>query len=592
MKTPSIFSAFQKIRSLLTRKEKFNLLAIAAFAVCSSIFELITASVIVLFAQVLNQPEVGLKYLKKLGIENNTAHGNVIIYFAITVGVVYLVKNTIAAFEAFYQNYSIQKMNYNLKNILLGHYSNFEYGTYLTRNSVQGFQVINDDVERMFSTGMTALGSIVSECIIFICLIGLIIYINPSLAIVVFIIGGLIFILLTKSVLPRFYKFGEKGQEAGLYSSRNLMQFFHGFKEIILLGKRKYFIDKFSLYSLKKSNVTAMQASFNQLPRIVIEVLFVGVFIIVISILCLKYESSTQIIGILGGYLYAGFRLMPGLNRIINQLNNFKFSIPAIDRVYSEFNLIKNTVSNLDIENFKFDKQISINNINFKYINTNRNSIENLSLRIQKGECIGIAGVTGSGKSTLVDIILGLLIPNSGSIFIDNEFPVNCYQWHNKIGYVAQSIYLIDDTIEANIAFGDQSIDEKNLEFAINSAQLNKFINQLPNGSKTLVGERGMRLSGGERQRIAIARALYRKPEVLIFDEATSALDNETEKILMQTIQKISKNYTLIMIAHRLTTLNHCDRIIVLENGIIKEITQYKNLIPNLVIDNKLDKLL
>ena len=159
-----------------------------------------------------------------------------------------------------------------------------------------------------------------------------------------------------------------------------------------------------------------------------------------------------------------------------------------------------------------------------------------------------------------------------------DEYPVNSYQWHKKIGYVPQSVYLIDDTIEANIAFGEQKIDELKLNIAIDAAQLRKFIDLLPNGPKTIVGERGVRLSGGERQRIAIARALYRNPEVLIFDEATSALDNDTESRLMETINAVSKNHTVIMIAHRLTTLKDCDRIIVMENGAIKQITNYENI--------------
>jgi len=187
-------------------------------------------------------------------------------------------------------------------------------------------------------------------------------------------------------------------------------------------------------------------------------------------------------------------------------------------------------------------------------------------------------GETGSGKSTLVDVILGLLKPNSGSILVDDKYPVNAYQWHQKIGYVPQSIYLTDDTIEANIAFGEQKIDKFRLDAAIDASQLRKFIDQLPEGSKTIVGERGVRLSGGERQRIAIARALYRNPEVLIFDEATSALDNETEARLMETIYAVSQNRTVIMIAHRFTTLKECQKIIVMNNGMVEKITDYSSI--------------
>ncbi|MDP2194255.1 MAG: ABC transporter ATP-binding protein, partial [Alphaproteobacteria bacterium] len=303
-----------------------------------------------------------------------------------------------------------------------------------------------------------------------------------------------------------------------------------------------------------------------------------GLFVVTIAILCLEQESPVQMIGILGGYLYAGFRLMPGLNRIINQLNIFKSAIPSIERIHQEYTMIAAKENYVHVPAFEFTRGIEISDLSFQYLNTAKNALSNVSLTIKKGQCIGIVGETGSGKSTLVDIILGLLKPIEGSILVDGQYPVNAYEWHQKIGYVPQSIYLTDDTIEKNIAFGDNDIHEDRLNAAIDAAQLRKFINALPDGAKTIVGERGVRLSGGERQRIAIARALYRNPEVLIFDEATSALDHETEARLMETINAVSRDRTVIMIAHRITTLQNCDQIVVMENGTLKEITTYSKL--------------
>ena len=204
--------------------------------------------------------------------------------------------------------------------------------------------------------------------------------------------------------------------------------------------------------------------------------------------------------------------------------------------------------------------------------------MNDISLVIKKGEFIGVVGETGSGKSTLVDMILGLLKPTSGEITIDNIFSPFSESWHQKIGYVPQTTYLTDNTIEENISFGDSPINDVKLNKAIDESQLRCFIEQLPDGLQTIVGERGLRLSGGERQRIAIARALYRDPEVLIFDEATSALDMDTESRLMETIYQVCTNRTVIMIAHRVTTLQRCNRIVVMEKGKVKEITDYTNL--------------
>jgi len=575
---PSIFSALQKLRLLLTRKEKFRCLGIIGFALCSSLLEVLTASVIVVFAQVLNQPEMGQKYMVIAGLEPDLSPGRTVLYIAIFVGIIYLVKNLITAAEVFFQNFSIQKMNYHFKNKLLNRYAEADYGFYLTRNSSLGLAVVGGDAELMFSSGMIAIAAIVSETIVFLCLVGMVIYMNTFLAFCVFGIGSLCGLILTKGVLPQFYRWGQRLQEAALFSSQNLMQFFHGFKEITLLGKRDYFISAYQFYSKKKARILALQTATNALPRMVIEILFMGIFITAIAVLCLEQEAPRQMVGILGGYLYVGFRLMPGLNRIINQLSTFKSSIPSIERVYNEYNTVGAKENYINIPEFSFQSSINLKGIYFRYQNTDKDALKGISLEVQKGECIGIVGETGSGKSTLVDVILGLLKPQKGSILIDGQYPVHSCQWHQRIGYVPQSVYLIDDTIEANVVFGEEKVDISRFNAAIDAAQLRKFVDQLPQGSQTVVGERGIRLSGGERQRIAIARALYRNPEVLIFDEATSALDHETEARLMETIHAVSQNRTVIMIAHRLTTLKDCDRIMKMEKGVVACITDYESL--------------
>ncbi len=580
LEIPSIFSSVQKLFFLLTRSEKLQWLGILGFALCMSCLEIVAATIIVIFAQVLNQPEIGIHYLNVVGFKENLTPNHVILYIAVIFGIVYLIKNIVAAIETFYQNFSIQKMCYHFKNKILQRYAEIDYSFYLTRNSSYNAAIVGGDVEFIFSAGMVTLAAILSESIVAFCLVSMIIYMNPSLAIFIFGIGTVFTLVVSKFVLPLFYRWGQHLQEASMQCSQNLYQFFHGFKEIILNGKRDAFINAYQIHARRKARVQAIQLATNALPRMVIEVLFVGLFVVAISYLFLTNGMMQEMMGILGGYLYAAFRLMPALNRIISQTNTFKSAIPAIERVHKEYHLAFEKESYQDIPNFQFFQSLSIHNVSFRYNNSPNDALKNINLIIKRGECIGIVGETGSGKSTLVDLILGLLKPYAGSILCDNQYPVNSYQWHQEIGYVPQSIYLLDDTIEANVAFGisPENIDRVQLTKVIEAAQLTKLIKSLPEDTKTIVGERGIRLSGGERQRIAIARALYRNPDVLIFDEATAALDNETEARLMETIHAISQDRTVIMIAHRLTTLKKCDRVIMMSEGELIDQFEYEEL--------------
>ena len=560
--TTSTLSAIRKLRPLLTREEKFNLLRIVCFVLATSLLEVVTASIIVVFAQVLNQPEIGQKYSSMIGLEDDLSPGRVIFYLAIGVGVVYLIKNLVAAAEVFYQNFSIQKMNYMFKSKMLQLYAKSDYVISLSQNASKRYNLIEGDVHQMFAGGMVALASIVSEGAIFLSLVILVVYLDPSIFFAVLMFSILCGLFVVKVLLPLFYTWGNDLQKEGEKSTQNLLQFFHGLKEIILLGKQQYFVEKYQVHSQAKSRIHAKQSTINAFPRLSIEILFMGLFITIIAMTCYEHETPKDIFGILGGYFYAGFRLMPGINRVINQLSIFKSITSSINRVKEEYDRNFNEMNCYDLDSFSFNKSIVLNNVTFQYPNTSKKILENISWEIKKGQSIGIIGETGCGKSTAIDLMLGLLRPSKGEVLIDGKFQANCKQWHQRIGYVPQAIYLIDDTVQANIAFGEKEVDLKRLNEAIDAAQLRAFINQLSQGYQTMVGERGVRLSGGEKQRIAIARALYRNPEVLIFDEATSALDTETEKRLMETIRKVSKNRTVIMIAHRLSTLKDCDQIV------------------------------
>lgn len=575
--------AFLKLKSFLTRADKFKCIIISILALFSSALELITAAIIILFAQTINDINIGQTYAAKIGLEHKFSSIQILLFIICLCGLSFMIKNIVAGFSVFQQNLYAQQMETNFRQILLRRYSQLYYGLHLTRNSATAFSTIYDSIHIVYTLGVMGIAGAASEIIVFFSLISFITYLHPMMSLFIFGFGTLTAVIVTRNLLPSIYRHSSTMQESYAKSNKHLLQLLHSFKEIILLNKQEYFIKTYNIDSSKGSYSEAMRTAIKELPRLFIESLFVGFFMIAIGVLCVKSQNPSELLGIFGGYLYVGFRIMPGLNRIIQQFNMFKSAIPAINRVHDEYNLDLETETYLDLPELSFQKSIDLNNVSFQYLNTKREALSHINLTIMKGECIGIAGETGSGKSTLIDIVLGLLKPTEGEILIDSLYPANSLQWHHKIGYVPQSLNLIDDTIAANIAFGiePENYDLDLLHKVIDDAQLTKFLAQLPDGINTIVGEKGVRLSGGEKQRIAIARALYINPEVLIFDEATSALDNETEAKLMGTIYSVSKNRTVIMIAHRLSTLEKCDRIVNMKNAKMENVTNYSQFIKD-----------
>ena len=286
--------------------------------------------------------------------------------------------------------------------------------------------------------------------------------------------------------------------------------------------------------------------------------------------------DNTNLFSTLGVFIAATFRIIPSINKIITSLQNLKYQDSSLDLLVNESKKLgKENRQNKNYSLTKFDRTIKLKNINFKYSKKGISILKNIYLKINKGEMIGIVGGSGSGKTTLIDIILGLHKPDSGEIIID-DLVIKDYKIKNLIkgiGYVPQNIFLIDDTIKNNIALGipPDKINDEYLFSAIKNAQLDNFINDLPSGVETKVGEKGIQISGGQIQRIGIARALYNQPEILILDEATSALDNKTERNFIDSIEILKKKQTIIMIAHRMTSLKNCDKIFELDSGVLTE---------------------
>ncbi|PHQ79421.1 MAG: ABC transporter ATP-binding protein [Coxiella sp. (in: Bacteria)] len=587
MASTSVLSSFKKLFHILNVSEKRQLIMAASMAFFVALMEVITAISIALFAQSLVRPENVYMHLHKYHlIKTGFNPQQILLYMAILCGVTYLIKNVGASFDVFHQNKVIQRIGLNIKKRLLQKYMGLSYEKYITRNSSIPLSVMNTDINRAINYGLVQMMGIFSEGLVFVILIAFIVYVNPVFALVIFAVGALIALLMIKYLLPLSYRLGDNLSTSTKATNFHLVQLLHTFKEVVLAAKEAKFSKSYNEQAVTMADANCLFNVFQHFPRIIIETIFIGLFVLSVVYLCLTKQSSAHIMALMGGYLYAAFRLMPGLNRIITQLNNAKSAIKSIDMVDEEFKLNDDTLQSLQsVTDFSFTSMIRLQDVNFKYASEDRMILQHINLTISKGECVGVVGSTGSGKSTLIDLMLGLLQPTSGDITIDGKYPVNCRQWHEMIGYVPQSLNLIDDSIKANIAFGDETelVDERHIASLIKQVQLTHLVAKLEKGVETPVGERGVQLSGGERQRIAIARALYTDPDVLIFDEATSALDTETESQMMETIYSVAKDHTVIMVAHRISTLKGCDRIFVFEEGALKSVTTYDELIEETI---------
>jgi len=340
---------------------------------------------------------------------------------------------------------------------------------------------------------------------------------------------------------------------------------------ILIQNREKDFINQYSIHNAKGYAIGQMINTLKAMPRLLLEFLAVAAIVIVFLVMLAQGSKIESILPVLAFFAVTAFRLMPSANRILGAVQNVHYHLPVINVLFLDMLLpiINKKSKELPV---LFNKKIEISKIGFKFENTSEPVIKDMSFKINYGELIGIIGPSGSGKSTLVDIILGLLKPSSGEILIDGlDINKNLRGWQNNIGYVPQSIYLTDDTLRRNVAFGlaNENISEVAVNKAIKAAQLEGFIKDLPDGLDTVVGEHGVRLSGGQRQRIGVARALYHDPSVLVLDEATSSLDTETEAGVMDAIEALKGNKTIIIVAHRLSTVENCARIYKLKKGLV-----------------------
>jgi len=464
-----------------------------------------------------------------------------------------------------------------LRGNLLTSYAARPYSYFLTRNSTALYQRVLDILT--FTQGvLLSLGEILSRIVLVTLLVLAVFLVQPMIALgAVILLGGFYFCVLLW-LRPRTRHVSSKLQFLYTEYAKQANQFLHGIKTVMVYGKSQYFIGKSLGYSQQLGKYQSKVPVYSNAPRYLIEPLAFGGLVAVVVVLALNGRGFSDILPNLSVMALAGYRLLPALQSLYVGFVNITANNYTLTQLEEEISGIEEEAhSPADNdepanESLPFTREIQLEHLQFSYPGSDSLILNDFNLSIRKNESIGIAGASGSGKSTLVDLLLGLHEPSDGSILVDSQklTSQNMASWRSMIGYVPQDIYLMDETIAENIAFGIEpsSIDHEALRKAAQGAQILEFIEQeLPEGFQTVVGERGVRLSGGQRQRIGLARALYHNPQILILDEATSALDHNTELSVMETIHRLQGSMTMITIAHRLSTLDRCDRIIQMQKS-------------------------
>lgn len=472
---------------------------------------------------------------------------------------------------------------YSIGKRLIEGYLHQPYSWFLNHHSANLGKNILSEVSLVVSNGISPMLIFFSHSAVAIAIISLLVVTDPKLSLIACTVLASAYLLVSKFTGGLITRLGKYRLEANQMRFKIVNEAFGAVKEIKIRGFEDIYVSRFSKPSRDYSEYHAVAGAIGQLPRYIIEIITFGGMLFLILYLLSQKSTFLSIVPIMALFAFAGYRLIPALQQIYLSVTKLRFIGPALNTLHSDLSNLKLINSSKTMEPIVFNKCISLENVNYNYPNSTKTAIKDININIPFGSTIGLVGTTGSGKSTTVDIILGLLEPQKGNLKVDNKIINidNRRAWQNSIGYVPQQIFLSDDTIEANIAFGinTNKIDINRVREVSRIANLHEFvINELPNQYLTKVGERGVRLSGGQRQRIGIARALYHNPSILVFDEATSALDNMTENLVMNSVHNLSKDITIIIIAHRLSTVTKCDKIFILENGIIKNEGNFEEL--------------
>lgn len=573
---------FKKLLCILEKKQKKSFVRLFFVMLIGAFLEVLGVGLMLPLMSAIMDEHVIENY-KYVGVIYNllglNSHMQLILVCVCLLIVAYILKDSFIIFQTKLQADVVFKARINTQYRLLDTYFNRPYEFFLSVGSADILRTIQDDVLHSFNIMSQYIGA-ATELIVSMVLIIACFYVSPEITATIAIVLSIVMLFIMKTIKPVMQKAGKENRESYANTNKWVLQAISGIKEIKVSCREEFFKKEFRIYGEKSIITEKKNFIWQNIPRLMLEMSSVCSVLIAIAIMVICGKEIASLLPALSAFVMAAVRILPATNRITGAYNEILFMEPMLDRLVEALSYKKND-SNAEKQNkainnsfdLQYKQGIELKNIFFKYETGDKYILEMANMQIPIGSSVGIIGQSGAGKTTAIDVLLGLLKPQGGMVLVDGvNIEDNYNKWLSYVGYIPQMIYMLDDSIRTNIVFGGADLGDDAVWDALKEAKLDDFVRSLPKGLDTQIGERGVRLSGGQRQRIGIARALYNKPQVLVLDEATSALDNETEASIMESIELLRGKITLIIIAHRLTTIEKCDIVYRVESGKIVQV--------------------
>ena len=584
-------SMLQKISYMFDKKQKRQMAGLAVLILIGGVLETMSVSMMLPVVQVIMDPDSLMTnayvsgIVKMLHIDSGR---QLIILMLGALIILFVIKNAYLLFQTYVQNTFVTRNRNRMISRVMREFLNRPYEEYLGADIPTVFRLTDSDIPNAFELILVMI-QMLTEVVVTVFICCALVIVSPAMCLFIVVIFLGMTIMITKVLKPRLNAIGRRNQSIQSRIAKWRIQSIYGLKDVKVLHREEFFVRNYYESGAIGANVARNYAVLNNLPRLLIETVFMAAMLLFIMLYMLRGGDISVLIPQLSAFAVAAVRVMPSASRINTYLSQIAYSQPCLDYLYENLTAemkvdVNGSVTGLskgdqgqaetDRHPLELKDKIVLDHISFTYPNTEKPIFTDAHMEVHKGQSVGIMGPSGAGKSTIVDILLGLLHAQEGTITCDGVNIFDDYaSWLGKIGYIPQAIYLIDESIRDNIAFGIDAdkIDDKRIWEVLEEAQLKEFVEELPDGLDTTIGDRGVRISGGQRQRLGIARALYHNPEILVFDEATSALDGDTEKAVMDAVNSFHGRKTMVIIAHRLNTIAKCDVIYKVENEKIVE---------------------